>query len=217
MNTFYINNTFTMTTNSDSVYSDLDLESEYKESEYRESEYNKELIIHKNNQKHKKGILKNNTINNNDDNDENIIMCIKICIFLVVFTILIPFIVCNLCYAYSDNSCVNLQAGNLDITLKIYLAVDGIFSAIVMLILALYICCFAEKITDINNSCLGKTFVTLITLFGLAWTIIGAIIFWKLIDNKKCDKGFYNYVFIQLIIKFVCYFFRMLQNNNNNK
>jgi predicted transporter len=136
--------------------------------------------------------------------------------FLVVFTISVPFIVCNLCYAYGDDSCVNLEAGNLDITLKTYLAVDGIFGAIGMLIVSLCICCFAEKFNDINKSCLGKTIGTLITLFGLSWTITGAIIFWKLIDNNKCDKGVYNYVFTQLIIKFVCYFFRMLQNNNNN-
>lgn len=210
MNTFYINNTFTMTTNYDSVtsVSNSDLESEYKESEY-----NNELIIDKINQR---GILKKNNKNNknntndNDYNDENIIMCVKTSIFLVIFTIAIPFIVCNLCYAYSDDSCVNLQAGNLDITLKTYLAVDGIFGAVGMLIVSLCICCFAEKFNDINNSCLGKTFGTLITLFGLAWTITGAIIFWNILN--KCDNGVYNYVFTQLIIKFVCYFFKMLQN-----
>ena len=229
MNTFYINNTFTMMTNSDTVYpyvtsvTESDLESEYKESEYRESEYNKnELIIDKisqREQKWQKGILKKNNKNNTNDNDSDkekqIIMCVKTGMFLVVFTIAIPFIVCNLCYAYSDDSCVNLKAGKLAINLKTYLAVDGIFGAFGMLIISLCICCFTEKFNDINKSCLGKTFGTLITLFGLSWTITGAIIFWKLIDNNKCDNGVYNYVFTQLIIKFVCYFFRMLQNNNN--
>jgi hypothetical protein len=200
-----------MNTNSDLVYSDLDLESEYKESEY-----NNELTIDKINQKEQKGILKKNKNKNknntfdNDYNDENIIMCVKTSIFLVIFTIAIPFIVCNLCYAYSDDSCVNLQAGNLDITLKTYLEVDGIFGAVGMLIVSLCICCFTEKFNDINESFLGKTFGTLITLFGLAWTITGAIIFWNILN--KCDNGVYNYVFTQLIIKFVCYFFKMVQN-----
>ena len=112
MNTFYINNTFTMMTNSDTVYpyvtsvteSDLESEykeseSEYKESEYRESEYNKnEFIIDKINQREQKGILKknnknnknkNNTFDNDSDKEKQIIMCIKTSIFLVIFTIAI--------------------------------------------------------------------------------------------------------------------------------
>ena len=55
----------------------------------------------------------------------------------------------------------------------------------------------------------------LATVFGVTWTIIGAIIFWKLIDNTRCDRAVYNYVFAQLVIKFIGYSLRICANNNN--
>jgi hypothetical protein len=124
-----------------------------------------------------------------------------------------PFIFCNLYYAYTDKSCVSIEAGHLDINLKTYLAVDGIFCAITLFIVIIVICLVNESITiNEKNKCIFNIFGKLATLFGIAWTIVGAIIFWKLIDNNKCHKGVYNYVFAQLIIKFVCYLFRIMQN-----
>ncbi len=38
--------------------------------------------------------------------------------------------------------------------------------------------------------------------FTLSWLIIGAVIFWKLIDNDLCDNGIYNYIYAMIIIKF---------------
>ena len=39
--------------------------------------------------------------------------------------------------------------------------------------------------------------------FSLAWLILGAIIFWGLIDNNKCNDGLYNYMYASLIIMII--------------
>jgi heme/copper-type cytochrome/quinol oxidase subunit 3 len=167
-----------------------------------------------NNNNNIKGILKKN---NETNNGNKMFVILKIIMFTIIIMLTMPFIFCNLYYAYTDKSCVNIEAGHIDINLKTYLAVDGIFCAITLLIVIIVICLVNENI-NINekNKCLFNIFGKLTTLFGIAWTIVGAIIFWKLIDNNKCDKGVYNYVFAQLIIKFVCYLFRIMQNNSDS-
>jgi hypothetical protein len=55
--------------------------------------------------------------------------------------------------------------------------------------------------------------ITLISLFTLAWTIVGSIIFWSLIDNEECSKEVYNYVFALLIIKYVCILVNLCAQN----
>jgi hypothetical protein len=152
-----------------------------------------------------KGILKNTNDNTDDINIKfNILQYIKTVIFIIIFMLIMPFIVGDLYYAYTDNSCVNLEIKNFDITLKNYLEVDGIFCAIGLFI-ALFI-----AFNNNNNNNLLNIIIKTATLFGIAWTIVGAIIFWKLIDNSKCNNGIYTYVFIQLIIKFMFYFLRIV-------
>jgi hypothetical protein len=54
--------------------------------------------------------------------------------------------------------------------------------------------------------------MVIVGLFQLAWTIVGSVLFWKLIDNKTCDKGIYNYVFALLIIRYIMIFVNMISN-----
>ncbi len=159
-----------------------------------------------------KGILKRKE----PENDENIFMCVKSCMFVTLLVLTLPFIICNLCYAYTDESCVTINPPNFGVNLKTYLAVDGILGTIALLGILFAAFCFIKKEPNSNNCCL-KLFGNIATAFGIAWTIIGAIIFWSLIDNNKCDKPVYNYVFAQLVIKIVCYSLRLLSNSNNNK
>jgi hypothetical protein len=93
----------------------------------------------------------------------------------------------------------------------VYLALDGILGAVSLfgIIVAAYYC--KEEPND--NCCLyilGKIAI----IFGIIWTILGAVTFWKLIDNRKCDRPVYNYVFAQLVIKIICYFVKIIINNN---
>jgi hypothetical protein len=179
-----------------------------------------DIIIHSSNNDN------NNNINTNNirvkgilkrtepENDANIFMCVKSCMFITLLALTLPFIICNLCYAYTDESCVTINPPNFDINLKTYLAVDGILGAVALLgILFVAFCCIKEE-PNSNNCCL-KLFGNIATAFGIAWTIIGAIVFWSLIDNTKCDRSVYNYIFAQLVIKIICYSLRIISNSNN--
>ena len=159
-----------------------------------------------------KGILKKSEPNN----EVNIMFILKGFMIILILAFTVPFIICNLYYAYNDNSCVTINPDNFGVNLKTYLAVDGIVVGIALLgiILAAF-CLFKEP--DNNDNCSLNVFGKIATIFGIAWTIVGAVIFWKLIDNTKCDKSVYNYIFVQLVIKIVCYLLRIISNSNNKK
>jgi hypothetical protein len=170
-----------------------------------------------------------NTSNNNNNisvkgilkkpepyNEVNILLCVKSCMFITLLALTLPFIICNLYYAYNDESCVTINSDKFNINLKTYLAVDGIVVGIALLGIILAAFCFIKKEPNNDNGCL-TIFGNFVTGFGIAWTIIGSIIFWGLIDNKKCDKSVYNYVFAQLVIKIICYSLRIISNSNNKK
>jgi hypothetical protein len=153
-------------------------------------------------------------------NDDLFGFYMKLFMLFIILVCLIPFVVCNLYYAYSDKSCVHEKAGKLDVNLFNYLVVDGIFGAVVAIVWFLQICSF--NFTEDSEITFGRwLIVVLITgigsVFGLAWTITGAIIFWSLIDNNLCDNGIYNYVFAQLIIKLIGYGIGILKNKSEKK
>lgn len=45
--------------------------------------------------------------------------------------------------------------------------------------------------------------IGLVNLFLIIWNILGAIIFWGLMDTTNCSDTIYNYMFASLIIKLV--------------
>jgi hypothetical protein len=150
-------------------------------------------------------------------NDDLLACYIKMFIMFIISVFIIPFVVCNLYYAYSDKSCVNENAGKLDVNLFDYLVVDGIFGAVVAIVWFLVICksdFIGERELSVGNWFIVALITGIGTIFGIAWTITGAIIFWSLMDNDLCDKGIYNYVFAQLIIKLVGYGIGILKNKS---
>ena len=163
-------------------------------------------------------ILKNSE--SGSSNDDLLACYIKMFIMLIISVFIIPFVVCNFYYAYSDKSCVHEKPGKLDVNLFNYLVVDGIFGAVVAIVWFLVICTSdftADSELSVRNWFIVFLIKCLGTLFGLAWTITGAIIFWSLIDNELCDKGIYNYVFAQLIIKLIGYGIGILNNKSEKK
>lgn len=200
------------TINNQSTYSN-DIESQIHSEEVRE---NVQRIS---------SILKNSE-SRSSVNDGLLGFYMKLFILFIIAICIVPFVVCNLYYAYSDNSCVHEPAGKLEVNLFNYLVVDGIFGAIVAIVWFLLICTTnftgESNLTGEGNlsigSWIGATLITGIgTIFGLAWTITGAIIFWSLMDNNLCDKGIYNYVFAQLIIKLIGYGIGILNNKSEKK
>lgn len=152
------------------------------------------------------------------DDDNIVIGCAKVCGVILTFVLLGPLTVASLYYAYTDDSCVHESAGQLEVNLFTYLAVDGILGGAGIIVLSSLICCLGpDSYINMMKSCCGAFLFIVSSLFQLAWTIVGSVIFWKLIDNKKCDKGIYNYVFALLIIKYVVILVNMVYNNNNKK
>lgn len=153
------------------------------------------------------------------DETDNIVMGLaKICGVMLIIILLGPLSIASLYYAYTDESCVHESAGKLEVNLFTYLAVDGILGGAGIILLSSLICCLgSESYINMMKSCCGAFLFIILQLFQLAWTIVGSVIFWKLIDNKTCDKGIYNYVFALLIIKYIFIFTNTMYNKNSKK
>ena len=153
-----------------------------------------------------------------DNNDIIIIRCVKIFGVITLIVLLAPLSIISLYYAYTDNSCVHTRAGQLSVDLFTYLAVDGILGGVGIIIWSILICNTGPDV-DINPIIHGCNIFLIIIgqLFQLAWTIVGSVIFWGLIDNKTCDKGIYDYVFALLVIKYAIMFINIICNKNDKK
>ncbi len=128
----------------------------------------------------------------------------KIVAIVIMSLFVVPFGITSVYYAYTDNSCANLNAGKLYVNLQDYLAVNGILYLLNFILnTAIIMYLNTNDIVKFYSNPLTKLIALIGTAFHLSWTIVGSVIFWSLIDNNACDKGIYNYVFAQLIIQFV--------------
>ncbi len=144
------------------------------------------------------------------DNIENLqkrnMCCIKTSLILLITLLCLPFSITSIYYAFTDTSCVNQQAGNLYINLKDFLAVDGILILIYYLFICLFIIFSKNPLKtgiNITNNIIYRITYYIYNIFSLVWTIVGAVIFWSLIDNKQCNKPIYNYTVILLVLEFI--------------
>jgi len=94
----------------------------------------------------------------------------------------------------------------LYVTLKDFLAVQGI-SLLASYVLIITMLCYGFNSLDSIKQYFQTPIMKLLTAtnktFSLAWLILGAIIFWGLIDNNKCNDGLYNYMYASLIIMII--------------
>jgi hypothetical protein len=129
-----------------------------------------------------------------------------------VYTLLligsIPFIVCDLYYGLHDNTCVNEHIP-MKITLSTYLIVSGSLSLLVLGIESVFMLMIFDFDTTQDTACIEsiafyrENFIGLCNLFKFAWTITGAVAFWKYTDISSCSDEVSGYLFAQLIIYFV--------------
>ena len=142
---------------------------------------------------------------------------IKFVSLFVILILVFPLSFCDLYFAVNDNSCVNLPAGKLAITMQTFLLVNGIYSFIMFGIVSVVICCAnLERLEEsVGFKFISMIFETVIKLFSMAWIIIGSIIFWHLMDSSKCSDTTYNYLFASLVIRIVSSI--LLFKNNGNK
>ena len=104
--------------------------------------------------------------------------------------------------------------------MKLYLLVSGLFGLAIMLmyIAAILTISSNDIVTNIKNIlCLYCTCVVS-EIFNLIWNVIGAIIFWGSIYNEnKCNSNVSTYIYVSLIIKFICNVLVLLCNSSQKK
>lgn len=160
-------------------------------------------------------------INNvtNDEENEKILLRKIIKYFVIPLLVIfsLPFIVCDLYFAFTDDTCVNQHIDKLYINLYTYLVISGLYNAI-LLSLTIILLIFIDINIFLKYIFILDIFSYISTIFITAFTIVGGIIFWNKMDNTKCSAPVYNYVLASLIIRFVSMFFNIyITNYKKNK
>lgn len=147
---------------------------------------------------------------NNDDNLGS--YCFKSIIIFIILVFGLPLTICDLYYAFNDNTCVSSHVDMINVNLKQYLQVSGLLMGCFIFIIILGVL-FLENSNGILLF-LGTILFIFVSIFNTAWNIIGGVIFWKYMDNSLCSNNVFNYVFASLIIKYICAATTLLSNNN---
>jgi hypothetical protein len=164
-----------------------------------------------------KGILKRT--NREIENDNKIKAIILKFISIICVALLIsPFIICDLVFGYTDDSCVDIYPENMSfMNMKIYLLVSG-YLAIGLL------CCIVTNLYLISNEDVAENIVVVMFLsiilyvsqvFFVIWNILGAVIFWGTLNKHNyCSKSINTYLFVSLIMKLFANFCNIMANKD---
>ena len=153
------------------------------------------------------------------ETEETVIMVLKTCSTIFILIIMVPIIVADLYFGFTDNSCIKDKPDHLEISMRLYLLVSGFVGMGAMLIYIASICSLTPKKDEANATSLCCIcFVGYASAaFHLIWNILGAIVFWGTIYvEKNCNRNVSTYIFVSLIIKFVGNL-ASLMNNNSEK
>lgn len=154
-----------------------------------------------------------------NNNDNITLVIIKVIVVLFMMCFVMPFIILDLYFAYTDTSCVNIYPNKLKITLSIYLQVNSYMMIIAMTTQTLLI---FDKIKIYNYSEIIQIVFGLFMIVSriaiLGWNIIGALIFWGfIIENGGCSVIIYNYLFASFVIRILVIALLIANNKNNLK
>ena len=151
--------------------------------------------------------LPNSVIQNiNREDKDSETNCIINSVWLTVLLICSPIIICDVYFAYTDNTCVNEYPANLELNLKQYLFISALSTFININVYMLFINIFVRDEYVQNICCVFSIglFISLLALFALIWNILGAVVFWgSIYATNHCSKQVSTYIFVSLIIKFV--------------
>ena len=164
-----------------------------------------------------KGILKKTNYDIEKDDKMKSIIGHLIAILIVVILIS-PFVICDLVFGYSDDSCVDIYPDNMGfMNMKIYLLVSG-YLVIGLLLCIITNLCFVAK-DNTGDNIVIVAFLSIIIhisqVFFVIWNILGGIIFWGTLNKRNlCSKSTNNYLFLSLIIKLFVNFYNIMSANN---
>ena len=123
----------------------------------------------------------------------------------------IPFLVTDLFYAYRDTSCVNLNVGSIDVTLSVWLQVDG---WVILGFLVIFVLIGILAIPYPEWVCLYSLWENLHVIFilwRLSWLVVGSVIWWANYNKTGlCAKNVSRYLWADLIIGFVWLFVELI-------
>jgi len=161
-----------------------------------------------------KGILKK-PVEDNISHDTKLVV-VKICSTICFLIIMVPIIVSDLYFGFTDSTCVSKEPNNLAISMKLYLLVSGFVGTAALLTCITSICCLSNNSDSNIINLLCTTFISYILIvFNVIWNIFGAIVFWGTIYPENiCSKTTTTYIFISLVIKFIGIIISYLQFKN---
>jgi hypothetical protein len=138
-------------------------------------------------------------INVSDIPDEKPSICSYMCIIfisLIWVAILSVYIILDLYFAYNSQSCQSNPNNGFPFTLNTWLKVDG-YTYIAGCVFVI-INTFTTK-NEVLNILIGVC-IKIFSWFIGAWTIVGAIMFWKYLDTSNtCHSDINNYMYVRLI------------------
>lgn len=141
------------------------------------------------------------------ENNDKFGICEKLMIILLLVIIYFPFIICDMYYAYNDDSCVNEHPPGLNINMKNYLLGCSYLSIVTLLITFTFLCIASKNNIEFVNACIFINLAWILMIingFVLVWHILGAVIFWGTLYPKNlCDSSVSTYLFTSLIIKLI--------------
>ena len=167
-----------------------------------------------------KGIIKNMKSSQELDTDnETKIRIVKIIAILFISKFASPFIICDLIFGYSDDSCIDIYPENLNlVNMKTYLLLSGYYTIGFLTIIFINLCCISE---NNDTTVILFSFLSIMKnisqVFLVIWNIIGSIIFWGTLNqHEMCSKNTNTYLFVSLIIKLLVNFYNIFSNKKKN-
>jgi hypothetical protein len=116
---------------------------------------------------------------------------------LVTYMCCVPYIVYDIWFAVNDTSCVTDNDTNLFISLQVYLAVSGVSNIYGLMLELFCLWMYNER----HKLCYVDLLRMLKDAVGLVWILMGAVVYWASIYQKKeCDDYLTVYMFLRLIV-----------------
>ena len=122
------------------------------------------------------------------------------CISTTIAILVYPFIICDMYYAVTDDSCVNQQV-DLAINMHQYLfasSIIGIVSVSIANTCLISINIF-NCVGNEDNVC-WQIIRCILRLFSLSWLILGCVLFWGKMNYHQCAHPVHNYLFARFIL-----------------
>ncbi len=142
----------------------------------------------------------NSIVINIDDNIYDISkkdkMNINICTIVCIFTILLPFTICDLYFGFNEQPCLTTKFNGINFGIGTWLKTLGFMNIIFILLLVI-----TQFQSENLSICMTISIQLIFSFFSIIWTIIGAVLFWRYIEpDNLCDKQLTGYLWTRLIL-----------------